>query len=67
MNPSFLNSSGIELVAFLDREGRYVWRQGYDASVHAPLHYALLDTAGLAAGHPFLDAIATVSATRASS
>jgi len=58
MNPSFLNSSGIELVAFLDREGRYIWRQGYDANVHAPLHYSLLDPAGLEAGHPFLAAIA---------
>jgi sensor domain CHASE-containing protein len=58
MNPSFLNSSGIELVAFLDREGRYVWRQGYDTRGHAPLHYALLDPAGLEAAHPFRAAIA---------
>jgi sensor domain CHASE-containing protein len=57
MNPSFLNSSGIELVAFLDREGRYIWRQ-VTTPTHAPLHYSLLDPAGLEAGHPFLAAIA---------
>jgi sensor domain CHASE-containing protein len=58
MNPSFLNSSGIELVAFLDREGRYAWRQGYDARVHEPLRYALLDDDSLAPKHPFLPSIA---------
>jgi sensor domain CHASE-containing protein len=58
MNPSFLNSAGIELVAFLDREGRYAWRQGYDAATHAPLRYAFLDADGLERGHPFLPAIA---------
>jgi sensor domain CHASE-containing protein len=58
MNPSFLNSSGIELVAFLDREGRYAWRQGYDAKVHAPLQYALLDDDTLEPKHPFLPSIA---------
>jgi len=58
MNPSFLNSSGIELVAFLDREGRYVWRQGYDARIHEPLRFAFLDDDSLGSGHPFLPAIA---------
>ena len=58
MNPSFLNSSGIELVAFLDREGRYTWRQGYDARIHEPLRYAFLDEATLGTGHPFLASIA---------
>jgi sensor domain CHASE-containing protein len=58
MNPSFLNSAGIELVAFLDREGRYAWRQGYDAASHAPLHYAFLDAEGLGPSHPFLASIA---------
>src|SRR4029453_6182128 len=58
MNPSFLNSSGIELVAFLDREGRYVWRQGYDTGIHEPLNFAFLGDPALAAGHPFLPSIA---------
>jgi sensor domain CHASE-containing protein len=58
MTPSFLNSSGIELVAFLDADGGYVWRQGYHAVDHAPLDYALLRSAGLEPGHPFLPAIA---------
>ena len=58
MNPSFLNSSGIELVAFLDREGRYAWRQGYDARIHEPLRYAFLDEDTLGTGHPFLASIA---------
>lgn len=58
MNPSFLNSSGIELVAFLDREGRYVWRQGYDPAIHEPLDFAFLRDAALEAGHPFLPSIA---------
>ncbi len=58
MNPSFLNSSGIELVAFLDREGRYTWRQGYDARIHEPLRYAFLDDDALESGHPFLPSIA---------
>ncbi len=62
MNPSFLNSSGIELVGFLDREGRYVWRQGYDAGVHEPLRFALLDDDGLESSHPFLPSI--VNGTR---
>ena len=58
MNPSFLNSSGIEVVAFLDREGRYVWRQGYDSKIHEPLDFAFLGGAALDAGHPFLSSIA---------
>jgi sensor domain CHASE-containing protein len=58
MNPSFLNSAGIELVAFLDREGRYAWRQGYDAGSHAPLRYAFLEAEGLEPSHPFLTSIA---------
>jgi two-component system, NtrC family, sensor kinase len=58
MNPSFLNSSGIELVAFLDRKGRYTWRQGYEAGVHEPLHYAFLDDDTLEPQHPFLPSIA---------
>jgi len=57
MNPSFLISSGIELVAFLDREGRYTWAQGYDAGAHARLHYALLDGRALEPGHPFLESV----------
>ncbi len=58
MTPSFLNSAGIELVAFLDREGGFAWRQGYDAGIHEPLHYALLDEDRLEQGHPFLPSIA---------
>jgi sensor domain CHASE-containing protein len=58
MNPSFLTSSGIELVAFLDREGRFAWRQGYDTATHAPLRYAFLDADRLEPSHPFLLSIA---------
>ena len=58
MNPSFLNSSGIELIAFLDRQGRYAWSQGYDSGVHAPLHYSLLDDRLLEPHHPFRTSIA---------
>jgi sensor domain CHASE-containing protein len=58
MTPSFLNSSGIELVAFLDRDGRYVWRQGYEAGDHQPLRFAFLQDEALAPGHPFLPSIA---------
>jgi sensor domain CHASE-containing protein len=58
MTPSFLVSSGMELVAFLDPQGRFVWRQGYDAGTHEPLHYSMLDPDGLDAAHPFLNAIA---------
>lgn len=57
MNPSFLNSSGIELVAFLDREGRFIWRQGYDARIHEPLGFAFLDDDALEPRHPFLPSI----------
>jgi sensor domain CHASE-containing protein len=58
MNPSFLISSGIELVAFFDPQGRFVWRQGYDTGPHQPLHYSMLDADGLDATHPFRQAIA---------
>jgi sensor domain CHASE-containing protein len=58
MTPSFLVSSGMELVAILDKEGRFVWRQGYDAHEHAPLHYAMLDPGALEPTHPFLKSIA---------
>jgi sensor domain CHASE-containing protein len=57
MTPSFLNSAGIEVVAILDAEGNYIWRQGYDAKAHEPLDYGFLKPAGLGTGHPFLDAI----------
>jgi len=57
MNPSFLESSGIELVAFLNADGRFVWRQGYAAQGHAPIPYAMLDAPGLEPGHPFLPSI----------
>ena len=65
---SFLNSSGIELVAFLDRQGRYVWRQGYDAKV-ARSRCTMRCSMRKAWSRRirFLDAIATVRATRASS
>jgi two-component system NtrC family sensor kinase len=57
MNPSFLESSGIELIAFLDRDGRYVWRQGYTPSGHEPIDYVQLSQARLDAGHPFLKSV----------
>ena len=58
MNPSFLNSSDIELVALLDGSGRYAWRQGYDADRHESLHYDFLDDDALRPDHPFLQSIA---------
>jgi sensor domain CHASE-containing protein len=61
MNPSFLNSSGIEFMAFIDGDGRYAWRQGYDPEVHEPLHYVLLDDDALEPRHPFRPSITSVS------
>ena len=57
LNPSFLESSGIELMAFVDASGRFVWRQGYAAKGHAPIPYAMLDAPGLEPDHPFLASI----------
>jgi len=57
MNKATIESAGLELVAYLDADARFVWRKGFDPVTHANLEFRMLDADSLATGHPFRDAI----------
>jgi sensor domain CHASE-containing protein len=57
MNKSTIESAGLELVAYLDPDARFVWRKGFDPVTHENLEFRMLDADSLATGHPFRDAI----------
>jgi len=52
-----IESSRLELVAFVDADARFVWRQGYDPETRDELEYRMLAADRLASDHPFRDAI----------
>jgi two-component system NtrC family sensor kinase len=57
MNKATIESAGLELVAYLDADARFVWRKGFDPVTHENLEFRMLDAESLATGHPFRDAI----------
>jgi sensor domain CHASE-containing protein len=57
MTPVTLEAAGLDVVAFLDTEGRFVWSKGLKPATQEVLAYDLLAAASLDAQHPFSKAI----------
>ncbi|NJD31139.1 MAG: HAMP domain-containing protein [Gammaproteobacteria bacterium] len=57
MTPVTLEDAGLDVVAYLDNDARFVWRKGLDPATHADLDYAMLHGDGLGPSHPFFDAV----------
>jgi two-component system NtrC family sensor kinase len=57
MNKATIEGAGLELVAFLDTDARFLWRKGFDPQTHDELEFRMLAADSLAPGHPFRDAI----------
>ncbi len=57
MTPVTLEAAGLDVVAFLDTEGRFVWSKGLTPDTHESLAYDLLAAANLDVQHPFSKAI----------
>ena len=57
MNKATIESAGLELVAYLDADARFVWRKGFDPATHGDLEFKMLTAESLDTGHPFRDAI----------
>ena len=64
MTPATLEAAGLDLVAYLDGTGHYLWHAGRDPATGGERRYALLDGDGLEAVHPFLPAIAAGRETK---
>jgi len=57
MNKATIESAGLELVAYLDADARFVWRKGFDPVTHDAMDFEMLAASRLAPGHPLRDAI----------
>jgi len=57
MTPVTLEAAGLDVVAFLDAEGRFVWRKGLKPATQVDATYDFLTTERLGANHPFMKAI----------
>jgi two-component system NtrC family sensor kinase len=57
MTPVTLEAAGLDVVAFLDTEARFVWRKGLKPATQDDVAYQFLNQAGLDAQHPFAKAI----------
>jgi sensor domain CHASE-containing protein len=57
MTPVTLEDAGLDVVAFVDADGRFVWRKGRNPATHQDLAYELLSRDGLGPDHPFRRAI----------
>ncbi len=57
MTPVTLEDAGLDVVAYLDNDARFVWRKGLDPATHADLGYAMLQGDGLGPTHPFFAAV----------
>jgi len=57
MNKATIAGAGLELVAYLDADARFVWRKGFDPATHDDLEFRMLAADSLAPGHPFRDAV----------
>lgn len=59
MTPATLEAVGLDVVAFVDADGRFVWKKGMNPATHDDLGYQMLSGDGLSANHPFREAIRT--------
>jgi len=57
MTPSTIEAAGLDLVAYLDADARFVWRHGSNHATGESLGFQLLAGNGLPTGHPFRAAI----------
>ena len=57
MTPSTIVAAGLDVVAFVDKEGRFVWRKGLQPATGNDLPYAFLAADALDPAHPFMKAI----------
>jgi sensor domain CHASE-containing protein/two-component sensor histidine kinase len=57
MTPSTIVAAGLDVVAFVDKDGRFVWRQGLQPGTDKELDYQFLSAEALDPAHPFMDAI----------
>jgi len=57
MTPSTIVAAGLDVVAFVDKNGRFVWRQGLQPGAEKELAYGFLAAEALDPAHPFMDAI----------
>ena len=58
MTPATLEAAMLDAVAYLDGDGRFVWRRGFDPATRAEASYAMFAGEALDPGHPFRGAIA---------
>jgi sensor domain CHASE-containing protein len=58
MTPATIAAVGLDVVAYLDADSRYVWRRGYDPVTHTEQPYEMLAGDALPESHPFRDPIA---------
>jgi two-component system, NtrC family, sensor kinase len=64
MTPSTIVAAGLDVVAFVDKDGRFVWRQGMQPGTEKELAYQFLAADALDPAHPFMDAIRKGEAAR---
>jgi sensor domain CHASE-containing protein len=64
MTASTIVAAGLDLVAYVSDDGRFVWRQGLVPGTETSLDYRMLVGSGLPPDHPFMDAIRTGSTAR---
>jgi sensor domain CHASE-containing protein len=57
MTPATLEAVGLDVVAYVDADGRFVWKKGLNPATHDDLGYQLLSGDSLSPHHPFRDAI----------
>jgi sensor domain CHASE-containing protein len=57
MNKATIEGAGLEVVAFLDADARFVWRKGFSPATHDEIGFEMLAGESLSPNHPFRDAI----------
>jgi sensor domain CHASE-containing protein len=58
MTPATIEAAGLDLVAYLDRDGRLAWQAGFDPDTREPIAFEMTAGETLASDHPFRAAIA---------
>ena len=64
MTESTIVAAGLDLVAYVADDGRFVWTKGLVPGTETALDYRMLDGPGLPADHPFMDAVRTGGTAR---
>lgn len=57
MTPATIVAAGLDAVAYVDDEGRFLWRKGFKPGTDQELAYRFLQGQGLGPNHPFARAI----------